>query len=227
MNMQSYDKINENIDRLLQSILPAHVADYDWLVQNIHHVTELEYQKRYKKYWVLNGAALSKEFIKKYFEQLQSGLNNNIPQLDILVNQLYKIPMRQDTYILHFSFCTKLCHMLNRNLPIYDSNIRRFYNFTPPGTNLLVQQRISQLIEFHQDLVNEYDRVLDNGLLTLSIQKFRQRFSPQYFTDIKVIDSLIWAYSPIESNDKRERNNIRKREVEEMLALVEAQETQG
>lgn len=215
--MQSYDKINENIDQLLQSIPPTHVSDYDWLVQNIHHVTELEYQSKYKKYWVLNGAALSKEFIKKYFEQLQSGLNNNIPQLDILVNQLYKIPMRQDTYKIQFSFCTKLCHMLNNNLPIYDSNIKRFYKFVPPGTDLPVQQRISRLIEFHQFLVNEYNRVLDNGLLTMPIQKFRQRFNPQCFTDIKVIDSLIWAYSSIESNDKRERKNILKRKLEEIL----------
>ncbi len=92
--------------------------------------------------------------------------------------------------------------MLNRQLPIYDSKIRDFYDFTAPNSNLPVQQRIAQFLEFHQYLVDEYNRVLQEGLLNVPIQAFRQRFNPQYFTDIKVIDSLIWASSPRE-NDNR------------------------
>ncbi len=193
--MPPYDEINENIGQILQSIKPIHVTEYDWLVQNAYEVAEPEYQRRYKNYWRLNGAGLSQDFCQAYFQQLQAGLNNNIPQLNTLVNQLYQIPIRPNKHTLQYVFCTKLCHMLNRNLPIYDSKIREFYNFRTPGHNLPVQQRINRLLEFHQFLVNEYNRVLNEGLLTQSIHAFRQRFNPTFFTDIKVIDSLIWASS--------------------------------
>jgi hypothetical protein len=109
-----YDEINELIDQILQSIAPIHVTEYDWLVQNIHQVAETEYQRRYKNYWRLNGAGLSQNYCRVYFQHLQAGLNNNAPQLTTLVNELYQIPIRQNRHALQFSFCTKLCHMLNR-----------------------------------------------------------------------------------------------------------------
>ncbi|MEW6068253.1 MAG: hypothetical protein AB1610_08185 [Nitrospirota bacterium] len=196
--MPPYEEINDNIDQILQSISPVHITEYDWLTHNIHQVTTAEYQRRYKNYWRLNGSGLSQNFCQMYFQYLQAGLNNNIPQLNTLVNELYQIPIRQNRHALQFSFCTKLCHMLNRQLPIYDSKIRDFYGFTAPNSNLPVQQRIACFIEFHQYLVNEYNRVLQEGLLTVSIHAFRQHFHPQYFTDIKVIDSLIWASEPRE-----------------------------
>jgi hypothetical protein len=200
--MPPYNEINENIVPILQSISAMHVTEYDWLVQNTHQVAVPVYQKRYKNYWRLNGAGLSQDFCQAYFQHLQAGLNNNIPQLETLVNQLYQIPIRPNKQALQFSFCTKLCHMLNRNLPIYDSKIRGFYNFTTPSYNVPVQQRISRFIEFYQDLVTEYNQVLHNGVLTASIQAFRQCFDPQHFTDIKVIDSLIWASSPRENGNR-------------------------
>lgn len=200
--MPPYEEINDNLDQILQSISPVHVTEYDWLIQNIHQVATTEYQRRYKNYWRLNGAGLSQNFCQIYFQHLQTGLNNNIPQLNTLLNELYQIPIRQNRHALQFSFCTKLCHMLNRQLPIYDSKIRDFYDFTAPNSNLPVQQRIAQFLEFHQYLVDEYNRVLQEGLLNVSIQAFRQRFNPQYFTDIKVIDSLIWASSPRENGNR-------------------------
>ena len=193
--MPPYDEINANINEILQSVSLMHVTEYDWLVQNLHRAAEADYQRRYKNYWRLNGAGLSQQFCQEYFQRLQEA-NNNVPELGILVNQLYKIPIRPNKHALQFSFCTKLCHMLDRHLPIYDSNIRNFYDFKRPSYSLPVQQRIAQFVDFHQYLVTEYDRVLHDGLLSESIQIFRQRLHPRHFTDIKVIDSLIWASSP-------------------------------
>lgn len=200
--MPPYNEINENIDQILVSIHPRHVTEYDWLVQNIYNVAKADYQRRYKNYWRLNGAGLSQNYCQAYFQHLQAALNNNAPQLNTIVSQLYQIPVRPNKHALQFSFCTKLCHMINRHSPIYDSMIRDFYNFETPSYSLPVQHRIALLIEFHQYLVHEYNRVLQDGLLTESIQAFRQRFKPQYFTDIKVIDSLIWASSPRESGNR-------------------------
>jgi len=200
--MPPYREINENIDQILVSIQPRHITEYDWLVQNIHNVAKADYQRRYKNYWRLNGVGLSQNYCQAYFQHLQAGLNNSAPQLNIIVNRLYQIPVRPNKYALQFSFCTKLCHMINRHSPIYDRYIRAFYDFKTPSYSLPIQHRIELFIEFHQYLVHEYNRVLQGGLLTESIQAFRQRFKPQYFTDIKVIDSLIWASSRRESGNR-------------------------
>jgi hypothetical protein len=189
-----YYLINNYIQQILHSINPIHVTEYDWLVQNIHQVAEDNYQNRYKKYWRLYGAGLSQNFCQVYFQHLQAGLNNNPPQLGILANQLYQVPSSPNKHTLQFSFCTKLCHMLDQQLPIYDSMIRNFYFFTEPKQKLSVQQRIHGFVQFHQFLVHEYNRILNEGLLAPSIQAFRDHFSPQSFTDIKIIDSLIWAF---------------------------------
>ena len=196
-----YDEINNNIDQILQKISHEHVEKYDWLVQNINLVAEHEYQIRYKTFWRLNGAGLSQQYCHAYFQYLINGADNNGVLLNTLAFELYQIPINTDRQALQFSFCTKLCHMLNRHLPIYDSMITTFYNFRAPGTNLPVQQRIAQLIEFHQFLVSEYQRVLHNGFLAESIQAFRQHFNPQHFTDVKVIDTLIWASSHRENGN--------------------------
>jgi len=200
--MPPYHEINENIAQILVSIDQKHVTEYDWLVQNIHNVAKADYQRRYKNYWRLNGAGLSQNYCQAYFQHLQAGLNNSVPQLSIIVNRLYQIPVSQNKHALQFSFCTKLCHMVNRHSPIYDRKIRDFYSFKTPSNSLSVQCRVEKFIEFHQYLVHEYNRVLQEGLLTESIQTFRQRFKPQYFTDIKVIDSLIWASSPRENGNR-------------------------
>jgi hypothetical protein len=197
-----YEDINDNIDHLLSAISPNHVAHYDWLVQNIHQVAEHEYQKRYKTFWRLNGAGLSQNYCHAYFQYLQAGLDNNACHLDTLAYELYQIPINTNRQALQFSFCTKLCHMLNRDLPIYDSQISKFYNFITPNRSLPVQQRITRFAEIHQDLVAKYNQIMHNGFLAESIQAFRQRFNPQHFTDIKVIDSLIWASSPRENSNR-------------------------
>lgn len=189
-----YEEINDNIDHILRTVGPTHVAQYDWLIQNIHQVTEPEYQRRYKAFWRLSGAGLSQTYCHAYFQFLQAGLNNNVLHLNNLAHELYEIPINTNRQALQFSFCTKLCHMLNREMPIYDSRIRTFYNFVEPLRRLPVGQRIAGYVQFHQFLINEYNRVLNEGLLAPSIQAFRQHLGPQHFTDIKVIDSLIWAF---------------------------------
>lgn len=192
--MPPYDNINENIGHIIQSIKPIHVTEYDWLVQNINQVAEADYQKRYKNYWRLNGAGLSQNYCHAYFQHLQTGIDNNAPHLNILAHELYQIPINTNRKALQFAFCTKLCHMLNRELPIYDSRIRLFYNFIEPLRALPIIERISGYVQFHQFLINEYNRVLNEGLLMPSIQAFRHHFNPHHFTDKKIIDSLIWAF---------------------------------
>ena len=190
-----YQLINDSIDQVLYCITEKHVPGYNYLIQNIDKVAESDYQERYKKYWRLYGAGLSQDYCTAYFQHLEAGLKGTLPKIDVLTNQLYKIPTSPNKLTLQFSFCSKLCHMLNRHLPIYDSQIKNFYGlFKRPSSRLPIEQRIEAYVGFYEFLSNEYTRVLTEGVLSPSIKLFRQEFDSQYFTNEKVVDSLIFAY---------------------------------
>jgi hypothetical protein len=108
---------------------------------------------------------------------------------------LYDSSARRDgRQSLQFSFATKLLHMTNPVLPIFDSQIAGFYFFQETGTGLNLQQRIDGFVAFHAFLVQEYARVLRFGLLAKAIEEYRRQLKPQHVTDEKIVDSLIWAF---------------------------------
>jgi hypothetical protein len=188
-----YDLINNHVQIILATIPQNHVTDYDWLIQNLPQAGTPQYQADYQNYWGMNAARLNAAYRGIYFQALQAALANP-PILGNLVQELYQTPTHANgRQSLQFSFATKLLHMVNPNSPIYSKEVAAFYFFQEPDHAL--QQRIDELVDFHNFLSsNEYTRVLTNGLLTFSIQAFRAQFNPQHFTDVKIIDSLIWAF---------------------------------
>ena len=186
--------IETHIQSIVDSIPTTHVRDYDWLVENIDRAGESEYQSKYRAYWAMNAARLSPSYYQEYFRRLAAATDGT-PTLGSLVGSLYMVPThRNERQSLQFSFATKLIHMKNRRSPIYDSQIAAFYFFREPARTLSLENRISQLESFHGFLRSEYARILANDLLAASITAFRVAFRPVYFTDEKIIDSLIWAF---------------------------------
>ena len=189
-----YDLINAHIQAILGAIPQKHVTEYDWLIQNVNQCETPQYQARYKNFWRLNAARLSANYCNFYFKVLRKA-QINPPAVGNLAQQLHNTPTHGNgRKSLQFSFATKLLHMVNPNAPIYDSLVAAFYFFQEPDRNQTLQQRVNAYVAFHTFLAVEYQRILSNNLLGLSIQAFRQQFNPQRFTDTKVIDSLLWAY---------------------------------
>ncbi len=171
-----------------------HVTEYDWLIENLNKSTTSEYQARYRRFWNMNAAFLSNAYCSAYFERLNT--LSEIP-LDaaVLAKDLYDVPTNsKGRQTIQFSYATKLIHMKDQTLPIYDSFVCKFY-FWQVGNNRTVEQKIQELAGFYAFLVKEYARVISQGLLERPIEAFRKRFEPRFFTDQKIIDSLIWAYT--------------------------------
>lgn len=189
-----YDLINASIRVILDSIPARHVTEYDYLIQNVDQCMVEKYRHRYRNYWRLNRARLCNDYLDVYFHTLQASIQH-FPNIGNLVRNLYNKPMTNGgRHSLQFSFATKLLHTVNRNAPIYDSRVAAFYFFSEPSSRLELNQRIGAYSAFYDFLVHEYARILENELLHQSIHEFRQRFNPQQFTDVKIIDSLIWTY---------------------------------
>ena len=191
--LRRYDLINQHNAEILATISPAHVADYDWLRANLHLAETHDYQQRYRTYWGMKTAHLSYSFCDAYFNILHRHLDKT-PDLGDVMIELYKIPThRNGRRSLQFSFATKLLHTINNNTPIYDSRVAQFYSLKKSKWKP-IKHRIADFVEFYQFLQTEYRRIIALDLLGPSILAFRHTFHPQYFTDEKVIDSLIWGY---------------------------------
>lgn len=169
------------------------VGEYRWLLDHVAHALDAEYQGRYRRYWGFRGKAATLRFRKPYFLQLAQGLENH-PELADLVELLYKA----EGQTLQFSFCSKLCHMLDPHRPIYDANIREFYWFSPPdGVNqkqAIRQRKINGYMDFYNFLIDEYQRVINNDLMVGCLDSFHGHFNAGDVTDQRIIDFVIWAF---------------------------------
>jgi hypothetical protein len=189
-----YILINRFAEAVVGFIPHNHVADYEWLLQNTAQVTTPDYQKKYRLYWAMNVAQMSPLFYAAYFRTLDIAMKQTVTLREV-AQILYDASARRDgRQSLQFSFATKLLHMTNPSLPIFDSQIAGFYFFQEAATGLNLQQRIDGFAAFHDFLVNKYARVLKCGLLAEAIQEYRCQLKPQHVTDEKIVDSLIWAF---------------------------------
>lgn len=202
-----YNKINSNIDDILMNLNPLHVSDYDWLKSNLYLCDvskNLNYQKKYRNYWVMRFTSPDSKFNKSYFECLEKYKNNtDIKFLDICrdLSQL-TIDEKHTKYSFQFSFITKLVHMIDNKFPIYDSMVGKFYNL-PKLTSKDVSAKIFNANKIVNTLKKEQETILLEGSLDNSIEKFLDEYPSSLFSKEKILDTLIWAYISKTNKSKR------------------------
>ena len=196
-----YAIINQHVDTLLISINPqVDIYPYVWLLgelPNRNVAQDQEYQRIYRRYWQLNPARLSKEYLAEYFgylEQLKAQPENVM--VEKVTRHLFLTPTHGNgRQSLQFSFESKLVHMLNPEQPVYDSMVESFFFLPSGGANETTEQKLIRLLSSYEFLHAEYGRVLDQELLAQAITQFRARFGVnEAYTDRKIIDTLIWKF---------------------------------
>jgi hypothetical protein len=192
-----YSLINHNLKTLLRSIERyGGVDDYAYLIGAVRNTvvsTDARFQKTYRSYWRMYGAGLSENFCRQYFEYLEELKSIPKPDLETIAVRLYQIPANAlNKPKLHFSFSTKLVHMLDPNRPVYDSQVARFY-FLPNNDSWKFDVKLAQRLKSYEFLIREYARIIEHGVLDPAIDGFRKRFKGE-FSNVKVIDTLIWRF---------------------------------
>lgn len=183
-----YNLIEKHIDDTIDAIPKDHFDEYRYLIQKGSNPSNPEYQVRYSKFFRLNGAGLSTEFRAQYFHTLKEYSNAALPKLDEVIKRI----QTKDTK-LHASFASKLLHMLNQEEPIYDSMICNFYFYSRPSYKD-ENKKIDSILSFHSFLKDEYSRIIKRGLLHDSITQLNDKWQIQDLSDIKKIDTLLWAF---------------------------------
>jgi hypothetical protein len=196
-----YDLINSNITQLLGTVHRSDIDDYVWMIRELHNCDvrqHREFQQRYCSYWALNGAGLGQPFRSAYFSLLeQAKCSPEQASVEGITNTLYVIPINaKEKKALQFSFASKLVHMVNPSLPVYDRMVESFY-FLPRSYAGTAEKKLANLLRSYQFLVAEYDRILREGRLASAIGELRRRFQlPADYSDQKIIDTLIWKFVP-------------------------------
>jgi len=192
-----YSLINKNIPVILENIERGHVAEYDWLSRRLKETDvslDPEFQKRYKSYWEMDFARLSPAFCEFYFRVLEEGKSEDI-EIRGLCQRLYEVPTHKDEQkTIQFSFATKLAHMIDPALPIYDNLVCSFYFLRVAWPKGEFSQRIESYLSVYRFLLRELERIKTKGLLESSIHEFRRQLKPECFTEEKIIDSLIRSF---------------------------------
>jgi hypothetical protein len=194
-----YSALNRHVDPLLNSIARDGGLDqYRYLIDTFR-TTDItrndQFQRTYRSYWQMGAARLSDDFCKAYFDCLEEAKSVERPDVRPLAVRLYSIASNsKGDRKLHFSFSTKMVHMLFPDRPVYDSLVAQFYFLREDGSTF--DEKLKNRLESYNFLVDEYCRVLSEGLLTPTIAAFRRRFTlADTFTDTKVVDTLIWRFA--------------------------------
>jgi hypothetical protein len=156
-----------------------------------------EYKTIYRKYWQLNAARLSDNYCNHYFQVMEDYRHKDHIDIEDVVKALYEVPSNsKGRKTIQFSFATKLLHTIDNTRPVYDSLVGDFYFFPQIKPSWKYNKKLAAHSRAYDFLVREHKRILDEGLLSESIRKFRERFGlPRTYTDQKIIDTLLWKFA--------------------------------
>jgi hypothetical protein len=209
-NLGMYKLINEHCEAVVSKIAENDdVIRYASLQSDLRAKgasvkTDMEYQRSYRDYWRMNMARLSDRFHERYFDLLARQVTSKNLDIPSIALELWQADAghRQS---LQFSFATKLAHMVDPRLPVYDSFLAAFYFFASPSVDpKAVEKRLTELMCFYDFLRDEYSRVLKKRLLARPIEKFRQRFPAGEIPDERVVDWLLWAWVSLLRSKKQQ-----------------------
>src|SRR5690348_4672905 len=83
-----------------------------------------DFQRAYRKYWRMNAARLPQSFYDRYFTLLSEFRERGTTDLAGAV-RIISDP-DGDNHGLQFSFATKLVHMVDPRIPVFDSFVAAF-----------------------------------------------------------------------------------------------------
>lgn len=153
-----------------------------------------EFKETYKTFYVMRTAGLSQQHFDKYFELLDSRVNN----LETILNELYEIKTLKQLNSLQFSFATKLLHTLDNSLPIYDNQVKKTLGL-PDVYNIQDSpyKKTKKLLAYYANLKMIYRQLLAEARIKKLIDDIKKYFgwTANQINDVKILDFVLWVHS--------------------------------
>jgi hypothetical protein len=197
-----YKLINTHSDAVIEATAGrGDLSEYSRLVSSLRTCSpakDRDFQRTYRAYWRMNAAHLGQPFYQVYFTLLGECTRASYSDIADITKKLKTKGGRGP----QFSFATKLAHMINPRLPVYDSYVAAFYFYQAPVPQ---DSDLESLFAFYRFLKREYKHILSDGLLDPALARFRRTGPPAAAaTDERLIDWLIWGW--VSMMRKRDRS---------------------
>ena len=134
-----YHLINENAKVVVDTAERLQIDAHHKLRADLKAIdpsSDEDFQRRYRAYWRMNVGRFGQDFYSRYFEILRDCQQSGLSDVRSIIGQLSDIGAASRG--LQFSFATKLAHMTDPHVPVYDSYVAAFYFYSPPSSKVSV-----------------------------------------------------------------------------------------
>jgi hypothetical protein len=187
------DDLLHNIDGILARITVPKLNAYALTQNRLRQVnvsTDQQYQKTYNGFYRVRLPFT--EAYSVYYNLIEQNKNNNEPSLAHILNELLTATQRVET-----SFGSKLLATVNPNVAPLDSVVLGHLNLRlPTRTGQSDSARIQQCVNVHNQLVEQMNQLITKPQFQQLKTRFEEGFPGYNFTDIKILDLLLWQYRP-------------------------------
>ena len=179
-----------------------HFKDY-FLIREKYLSNDLddEFKHVFCSFYIMNGPMGMNDMQKAEFFKLLSLREADLVKV---LKSLYKIPGYKNSRKIFLSFGTKLLHMVNEKLPIYDRNIAYVLELpaqVPVGT---LEKKIKNRIDIYDELKKKFTTLLANNEMRNYLKDIKQelqrkagldkfQWQDKNVSDTKLLDSSLWA----------------------------------
>lgn len=185
------DDLLQNIESILERITTAKLDAYALTQNRLRQVdvsADQQYQTTYNGFYRVRLPFT--EAYSTYYNLIEQNKNNNAPSLADILNKLLTATQRVET-----SFGSKLLATVNPNVAPLDSVVLGHLNLRLPTRNgQSDSERIQQCVNVHSQLVAQMNQLITQPEFQQLKARFEQRFPGYSFTDIKILDLLLWQY---------------------------------
>ncbi len=185
------DDLLHNIENILGRITTSKLNAYALTQNRLRQVdvsTDQQYQKTYNGFYRVR-LPFSKAYLT-YYSLIEQNKNNDNPSLEYILDELLTATQRVET-----SFGSKLLATVNPNVAPLDSVVLGHLNLhLPIRTGQSDSTRIQQCVSVHNQLVTQMNQLITQPEFQQLKTRFEQRFPDYNFTDVKILDLLLWQY---------------------------------
>lgn len=193
-NKKISDWINDNKLEIIQNIDYESVEVFKFITNEFNNSDVSEnflFQFVYRSYYRLDLAGLTKEFKTEYFKIMQElRKTDNIDILEI-IERLYDFENLRDRKSIQFSFATKLANTIDKNIPIYDSQVCKVFNLSRPDQKEF-DKKVTKYFEQLSIISSTYNDIIDKGSINETLILFNGRFDNSIPEKSK-LDFIFWS----------------------------------
>lgn len=187
------DKLLENIETVLNRISLRKLDAYA-LTQNRLHEADISqdfvYRRTYSGFYRVRLPI--RQAYDTYFNLIEFNKNREAISLESILNELHAVTGRIET-----SFGSKLLATVNPNVAPLDSIVLGHLDLALPiNSKKPNQERVRECVNIHSQLVQKMNLLIKKPQFQLLKKAFLKKFPGYSFTDVKILDLLLWQYRP-------------------------------